>query len=93
VASKIVAAIEKSNHVSLGKRLIAGGAKVGWNACKVEVDPVLLGNAPKPITRRFRSNGSSARRIRTVINRRFSGPCEDTIKARLVRFVPNMHSD
>jgi hypothetical protein len=44
VASKIVAAIEKSNHVSLVKRLIAGVAKVGWNACKVEVDPVLLGN-------------------------------------------------
>jgi hypothetical protein len=44
VASNIVAAIKKNNHVSLVKRLIAGAAEVGWNACKVEVDPVLVGN-------------------------------------------------
>ena len=42
MACESVAAIKKRDHVFLIKWLIANFAKVGWNACKVEINPVAL---------------------------------------------------
>src|ERR1700733_8578328 len=43
-ACGIIAAIEERNHVSLVERFAAGVAEVGWNARKVKVDSVALGD-------------------------------------------------
>ena len=40
MAGEIVAAIKKRDHIFLIKRFIAGFAKIGWNARKVEIDTV-----------------------------------------------------
>src|SRR5882672_8841713 len=42
MACKIVAAIKKRDHIFLIKRFIAGFAKIGWNARKVEINSVAL---------------------------------------------------
>ena len=44
MASEIIAAIEKRDHIFLVERFIAGIRKVGWNACKVKVYSVALSN-------------------------------------------------
>ena len=40
MAGEIVAPIKKRDHIFLIKRFIAGFAKIGWNARKVEIDTV-----------------------------------------------------
>jgi len=40
MACEIVAAIKKCDHIFLIKRFIAGFAKIGWNARKVEINSV-----------------------------------------------------
>jgi len=42
MACKIVAAIKKRDHIFLIKWFIAGFAKIGWNARKVEINSVAL---------------------------------------------------
>jgi hypothetical protein len=44
VACEIIAAIKKRDHIFLVERFTAGVAKVGWNARKVEVNSVALGD-------------------------------------------------
>ena len=44
MASEIITAIEKRDHISLVERLLAGIGKVGWNARKVEIYSFALGD-------------------------------------------------
>ena len=44
MACEIIAAIKKRDHIFLVKRFFAGFVKVRWNARKVEINSVALGN-------------------------------------------------
>ena len=44
MACEIIAAIEKRDHISLVERFLAGIGKVGWNARKVKVYSLALGD-------------------------------------------------
>jgi hypothetical protein len=44
VACEIIAAVKQRDHISLVKRLVAGIAKVGWNAREVKVNSVAPGD-------------------------------------------------